>query len=161
MMLSVAGISEVRFRDTCAEAMKFFERVLNTKATTVKTQRQKDACERIMLVNKEVDPKHIKGDRSKSVLFDACRLAKKLKEILNPEGGTRSSAVGMWELMAKVWVELVSYSATHCRANAHAAQLKQGGELLTLVWLLMVHLGLGTQFRITQGNARSKLIISK
>ncbi|KAL8140364.1 hypothetical protein V2J09_006385 [Rumex salicifolius] len=136
MMFAVAGISEVRYRDTCAEANIFFDRVMPKQKNETMETRMRTAC--------------------KSVLFDAVQLAKALKVMRQ-----MATATGMWEPIAKVWVELLSYSAMHTRASAHAARLKQGGQLLTLVWLLMVHLGLGKQFRITQGHARSKLIISK
>ena len=63
--------------------------------------------------------------------------------------------------MSKVWVELLSYAASHCRANAHAQQLSKGGELITFVWILMAHFGLGEQFRIEAGHARAKLIVGK
>ena len=83
---------------------------------------------------------HVKGDRSKSVLFDACILAKELGKL---EGQKR------WGLMSEVWVELLSYAARHCKANAHVAQLSKGGELITFVWLLMAHLGIGVHFQYT------------
>ncbi|GKV47198.1 hypothetical protein SLEP1_g54118 [Rubroshorea leprosula] len=55
-----------------------------------------------------------------------------------------------WELMSKVWVELMCYAAINCRPNVHAHQPSKGGQLLTFVWLLMNHLGLGTQFSTEQ-----------
>ncbi|GMN38758.1 hypothetical protein TIFTF001_007988 [Ficus carica] len=38
------------------------------------------------------------------------------------------------------------FAAIHCPPNMHAQQPSRGGELLTHIWLLMNHLGLGTQF---------------
>ncbi|BFG27617.1 hypothetical protein CerSpe_138910 [Prunus speciosa] len=67
-----------------------------------------------------------------------------------------------WELMSKVWVELLSYTASHCRvANDHAQLLGKGGKLVTFVWLLMAHFGIGEQFQINEGHARAKLIVGK
>jgi hypothetical protein len=106
----------------------------------------------ILAVNTDVRPVDLKGDRSKSVLFDACILAKELKKL---DGQKR------WKLMSEVWVELLSYAASHCRANSHAAQLSKGGELITFVWLLMAHFGIGDQFQINEGHARAKLIVGK
>ncbi|KAH7837031.1 hypothetical protein Vadar_008698 [Vaccinium darrowii] len=176
MLSTVAGIGQIRFRDTCAEAKKFFlgrkigksEGGLNCCRNIVsyckcfcdneleKRQQkdlQKQACDSILAVNTVVEPVAVKGDRSKSILFDACMLAKELKKIESTER--------MWEIISKVWVELLSYGASHCRANTHAAQLSKGGQLLTLVWLLMAHLGLGNQFQISEGHARAKLIVRK
>jgi hypothetical protein len=146
MMSAVAGIGEIRFRDTCAEAEEFFTR------KNIPTKEHKKACEMILGVNTDVRPVDLKGDRSKSVLFDACMLAKELRKL---EGQKR------WKLMSEVWVELLSHAASHCRASTHAALLSKGGELITFVWLLMAHFGIGDQFQINEGHARAKLIVGK
>ncbi|KAI8525300.1 hypothetical protein RHMOL_Rhmol13G0220100 [Rhododendron molle] len=193
MLSTVAGIGQIRFRDTCAEAKKFFHGrkigkseegkncCLNiftckcfcdnelekgqsqsktsccfnkccSKGETGQDELQKIACKSILAVNTVVEPVAVKGDRSKSVLFDASMLAQELEKL----GSER-----MWKIISKVWVELMSYAASHCRANIHMAQLNKGGELLTLAWLLMAHLGLGDQFQISEGHARAKLIVRK
>ena len=145
MMSAVAGIGQIRFRDTCAEAEKFFNRRgLNRKDVM-------RGCKEILDVNTKVKPVHVKGDRSKSVLFDACMLAKELEELNEVK----------WKIMSKVWVEMLSYAATHCRAATHAQQVSKGGQLISFVWLLMAHFGLGEQFQINEGHARAKLIVGK
>ncbi|GLT29178.1 hypothetical protein SLA2020_040590 [Shorea laevis] len=80
------------------------------------------------------------GSERTSVLLCAQKLARQL--------GEQNSFP--WKLMSQVWVELMSYAAITCRAKAHAQQIRLGGELLTFVWLLMNHLGLGTQFSTEQ-----------
>lgn len=82
-------------------------------------------------------------------------LAKDLKQMVAQQPNEA------WEMTSKVWLEMLCYGASHCRGDAHAQQLKQGGELLTFVWLLMAHFGLGEQFRIEAGHARAKLIVEK
>ncbi|XP_048140774.1 uncharacterized protein LOC115739692 [Rhodamnia argentea] len=147
IMSNVGGIGQIRFRDTCMEAKKFFAR-----RGTQKVGKLKDACYEIIAVifgliltknwdvtiavDTSAEPILVKGDSSKSVLFDGCILAKLLRERTQEK----------WEIMSRVWVELLSYAASHCRAEAHAQVLSKGGELVTFVWLLMAQLGIGEQF---------------
>ena len=169
MMSAVAGIGQIRFRDTCAEAKKFFRRgqqepncfkkfckqlkkLLRIGQSKSMEDQISEYCKQLLSVDTVVNPIEVKGDRSKSVLFDACMLAKDLRKL---------NKTKRWKIMSKVWVELLSYAASHCRANTHAQQLSKGGELITFVWLLMAHFGLGEQFRIQEGHARAKLIVTK
>lgn len=137
------GIEQIRFQDTCAEAIEFFKE-------------RKSICDtdqaRIILleVSTEIPPSKVKGDRSKSVLFEGCRLAKSL-QCLEVEK--------KWELVSDVWVEMLCYAASKCRWNHHAQQLPRGGELVTHVWLLMAHLGITEQFQISKGHARTRLSV--
>ncbi|KAM3288647.1 hypothetical protein P3S67_022077 [Capsicum chacoense] len=182
MMSAVAGIGQIRYRDTCAEAEKFF-RSRNIISSTNKDQgeqccnnfftcsclngtpneedgqvqnrrekKHESACKAILGVNAAVRPVQVKGDRSKSALFDGRRLAKELDELLG-------HGINKWELISKVWVEMLSHAAINCKANNHCNQLSKGGQLVTLVWLLMTHFGLGNNFQIGEGHARAKLIV--
>lgn len=65
------GIGQIMFQYTCAEAIEFFEER--------KCKGDKKASKALLEVSTEIPPSEIKGDRSKSVLFDACRLAKTLQ----------------------------------------------------------------------------------
>ncbi|KAJ6675805.1 hypothetical protein OIU85_011911 [Salix viminalis] len=109
------------------------------------------ACEMLLNVNTVVPPITVKGDRSKSVLFDACRLASQLQN--------SSDKRVDWKLVSDVWIEMLSYAASRCSGHDHARQLGQGGELLTHVWLLMAHFGLTEQFQISRGHARARLMV--
>lgn len=40
------------------------------------------------------------------------------------------------EVVLGLWVEMLSYAAYHCSSDSHARQLNNGGEFLTIVWLL-------------------------
>lgn len=150
LMSEVAGIGKIRFRDTLAEADKFFQRRHIEDKRSVKI-----ATLNILDVNSDIDPMGVKGDRSKSVLFDASRLAKDLTEM------EKTHKKDKWEILSKVWVELLCYAACHCDSTAHVEQLSRGGELINFVWLLMAHFGLTDQFQINKGDARAKLIIGK
>ncbi|GMP72734.1 hypothetical protein CsSME_00030662 [Camellia sinensis var. sinensis] len=138
MMSSVAGIGKIRFRDTCAKAKRFFRRRKTRKAEKEKNFVKRD-CQEIKPnnVDTEVKPVAVRGNRSKSVLFDACILVKELDKLVEER---------KWERISKVWVEMSCYAA---------------GQLITLVWLLMAHFGLGDQFQIREGHAREKLIVEK
>ncbi|MFS7987716.1 hypothetical protein Hanom_Chr11g01026171 [Helianthus anomalus] len=155
MMSAVAGIAQIRFRDTCAEARRFFVDMKGESKGKYDDDMLKTACNEIYDVVTEVEPVAIKGDRSKSLLFDGCILAKELVKIED------SLKKNKWEIISKVWVELLCYAATHSRANMQAAQVSRGGELVTIIWLLMSHFGLGAQFQINEGQSRAKLIVGK
>lgn len=139
--MMLAGIGKIRFQDTCAEAKVFFQG--ETKGLT-----EAEAREALFNVETEVDPIEVKGDRSKSVLFDACRLAKELNHLEEDE---------RWDLISKVWVEMLGYAVINCKTYYHAKQLSQGGQLLTHVWLLMAHMGIGEQYRIEARHAVATL----
>ncbi|KAK7831256.1 uncharacterized protein LOC112010751 [Quercus suber] len=145
MMSAVTGIGQIRYRDTCVEAENFFSR------RGIK-QGERKACLAILAVNTEVKPVYVKGDRSKSILFDASMLAKELEKLDDHK---------RWQIIIKVWVEMLSYAASHCRPDTHAKEVSKGGQLISFVWLLMAHFGLGEQFQINEGHTRAKLIVDK
>lgn len=142
MMATVSGNWQIIFQDTFADTKRYLH-----KSSILD---EKSACQQLFRVEADINPSAVKGGLSKSVLVDACILAQQLvKSNTNP-----------WKLMSQVWVELLSYAAINCRPNIHAQQPSRGGELLTLVWLLMNHLGLGTQFQ-DANVARIKFVVRK
>jgi hypothetical protein len=144
------GIGQIRFEDTCAEVDELLkERKYKKERTRV--------CEMILRVNTNISPSEVKGDRSKSVLFDACRLAKSLQSLETEEHWSKERK---WKMISDVWVEMLCHAASQCRGLNHAKQLSQGGEWLTHVWLLMAHLGITEQFQISKGHVRVKLKLS-
>ncbi|KAJ0702260.1 hypothetical protein HanPI659440_Chr14g0527391 [Helianthus annuus] len=138
-------IGMIRYRDTCAEATRYF------KEKGPITEKVK-ACKKLLKVcSLDVLPSKVKGDRCKSALFDGCRLVLTLKKMETER---------MWKVMSQVWIEILAYAATHCRGFQHEQQLRKGGEFLTHVWLLMAHLGITEQFQVSQGHARAKLVVA-
>jgi len=77
----------------------------------------------------------------KSVLRGVYALARQLLS-LGPEK--------RWWMINEVWVEMVAYAAAHCPWKEHTHQLRRGGELLTHVSLLMLHLGLTEQYEFNE-----------
>ncbi|KAK8524349.1 hypothetical protein V6N13_015377 [Hibiscus sabdariffa] len=148
LLSSAAGNERLAFQDTLAEAERLF-----AGGSCGPNQNDK-ACKEILLVNTDVEPTAMKGDRSKSVLFDASILAKELERM------ERDEKEDKWMLMSRVWVELLSYAAGHCKGTEHASLLSQGGELVTFVWLLMAHFGIREQFQMIR-TSRVKLIVGK
>ncbi|CAL2251521.1 unnamed protein product [Prunus armeniaca] len=142
MMAPFLGNWHIVFQDTRAEAKRFF---FKHKITD-----HGKACEKINAVEAKFRSAAVK-DKSKSVLFDACFLVKQLEEV----------EADPWKLMSPVWVELLSYASIKCRPIVHAHQPSRGGELLAFTWLLMNHLGLGTQFYELENQAGTKMVAVK
>nr|CAB3490093.1 unnamed protein product [Digitaria exilis] len=78
----------------------------------------KDACSKPDLINQ------------------AWELAKELVDIGDDKA--------RWELMYRVWVGLLCYSASMCRGYQHAKSLGEGGEFLSFVWLVIALKGAKT-----------------
>jgi hypothetical protein len=55
-----------------------------------------------------------------------------------------------WEMINEVWIEMLVYAAAHCPWKEHTQQLRRGGELLTHVCFLMLHLGLSEQYEFKE-----------
>uniref|UniRef100_J3N029 DUF4220 domain-containing protein n=1 Tax=Oryza brachyantha TaxID=4533 RepID=J3N029_ORYBR len=62
------------------------------------------------------------------LVHDACRLA---EEVMGMEVKTRC------QVMYRVWVGMLFYSASMCRGYLHAKSLGEGGEFLSVVWLIL------------------------
>ncbi|KAG6488329.1 hypothetical protein ZIOFF_057097 [Zingiber officinale] len=160
----------------CIEVVKEMQQK-NKLATQEKIEEL--GCEKLMEVRTTVNPIDVKGNRSKSVLFDAVKLARQImknfknenkeeeqknkkkveEEEEEEEGGENKKEKKRWEVISSVWMEMLCYAAGNCASNVHARQLSQGGELLTHVWLLMMHMGMGEQYQIEAGHARAKLLV--
>ncbi|CAI0397068.1 unnamed protein product [Linum tenue] len=135
MMSTVSGFGKVRFEDTCSNVRKLFDK------WGVGRNQIRSAYKKLLNAKPEFRaPAASKGSNSNKenvVLFTASRLAKELQKLETEK----------WEVVGKVWVELLSYAAINCDKTAHAQQLSKGGELITFVWLMMAHLGLSVQFQ--------------
>ncbi|KAG5232827.1 Polysulfide reductase chain [Salix suchowensis] len=76
---------------------------------------------------------------NKSAVFGGRELVKQLLESI-------SESKKRWEMIEEVWMEMLTHGAAHCPWKEHAHALRRGGELLTHVSFLMLHLGLSQQY---------------
>ncbi|KAJ6380606.1 hypothetical protein OIU77_029494 [Salix suchowensis] len=83
-----------------------------------------------------------KSRRKVSVLCSGFKLAKSLQTLVGRDDWENERK---WKMISQVWVEMLTYAASHCGWKEHARTLTRGGELLTHVCLLMAHLGLSEQ----------------
>ncbi|KAL8160265.1 hypothetical protein V2J09_001802 [Rumex salicifolius] len=60
------------------------------------------------------------------------------------------------EIMNEIWIDFLLYFAIHCSGRMHVQQLGNGGELLTLVWLMMTHLRLTIELPRRHGKPTKK-----
>jgi hypothetical protein len=70
------------------------------------------------------------------VLKDAAKLAEQLGELTT--GGEEM----VWELLAGFWSEMVLYLAPSDNMKGHMEAIDRGGELITLLWAMLTHLGI-------------------
>ncbi|XP_065867385.1 uncharacterized protein [Euphorbia lathyris] len=133
--------SKMRYRDTHREATKFF----NEQRKLLEGDHQ--VCNMEMIVractSRTFDVKGREDRNDQSVFGEGCRLAGCLLMLRPYEAWEKEK----WEMIRDVWVEMVCYAAIHCSFNEHAKQLRQGGEFLTHVCLLMTHLGISERFQ--------------
>ncbi|KAJ6699237.1 hypothetical protein OIU79_012489 [Salix purpurea] len=80
--------------------------------------------------------------RKVSALWAGVKLAKSLQALVTQDGWGNERK---WAMISQVWVEMLTYAASHCGWKEHAQTVARGGELLTHVCLLMAHLGLSEQ----------------
>ncbi|KAI4387515.1 hypothetical protein MLD38_005342 [Melastoma candidum] len=127
MTSAIADIGQIRFRDSCSEVRALWK--------ISKPKDVKELCEKILEETTSHEPAHEAPTAGKSVLHNAGQLAKILRQSNNK-----------WEIMSTVWVEILSYTANHCRPDSHARLVCEGGELISFIWLLMAHFGIGPRF---------------
>lgn len=87
------------------------------------------------------------GSSKQQVLDTAYHLVEDKLEFGYEECLKEQEEPGPWrETLVEIqdmWMRLLLYSAGKCPVELHAQQLGRGGELLTFVWLLMAHYGIG------------------
>ncbi|XVF27088.1 hypothetical protein REPUB_Repub14bG0076400 [Reevesia pubescens] len=136
------GIGELRYRDTCREAVKFFNQDMRIEGVRL-------AATTLLAIDAECRGflYQMKG-QGKSVFFGGSALAITLRWLSRDEK-RRMDEEEVWEIISNVWMEMLVSAANHCDWKDHKIQLRNGKELLTHVALLMAHLGLSKHIRMT------------
>ncbi|XVF27072.1 hypothetical protein REPUB_Repub14bG0074900 [Reevesia pubescens] len=132
------GIGNIRHKDTCDEAKKIFNKNLRFQEV-VRGFFGLDIPTQSFFM--------MMGSTRKSVFFEGCRIANQLQELI-PR--FRWDHEEKWELIAGVWLDMLTYAASQCSWKEHARQLQKGEELLTHVALLMCHLGLTKKIHLVE-----------
>ncbi|KAK3410419.1 hypothetical protein EUGRSUZ_J02413 [Eucalyptus grandis] len=184
------GIGMLRYEDTSIDAQKFFDdklAVLSKKETSINSsvvetwaqnlfKKDKyhhtnvkscnkahkstvscdlcEVCHLLLQVGTQLPATKIRGGKSRSVLFDACHLASQLNEIESKDFGRK------WNLIGKVWAQFLIYAACRSKGDEHSESLSRGGEFLSHVWLLMVHLGMAEPVQTSETQCITKLILN-
>ena len=104
--------------------------------TEKKKQQKQPLSDEILLDKIKQKADNLKEKEAYTVIDDACKLAEELLRMEDTDD--------RWYLMHRVWVGMLCYSASMCRAYLHAKSLGEGGEFLSYVWLLISLLGAKT-----------------
>jgi hypothetical protein len=118
------------------EAMANMECIIRKATKGLRPKlREKQPLDNVILgkIKEELEAASLKEKEAYTVIDDACKLAEDLLGIEDHE--TR------WELMHRVWVGMLCYSASMCRSDLHAKSLGEGGGFLSNVWLLISLIG--------------------
>ena len=99
-------------------------------------ERRKRACDVFLGLPNDINLDYVKEEGGLSMWYNAMMLAKEIRDLQENK---------RWKIVAQVWVEMLSFAAINCRPYTLVQQLTKGGELISFVWLLMFHLGLGSR----------------
>ncbi|PUZ74264.1 hypothetical protein GQ55_1G050500 [Panicum hallii var. hallii] len=82
------------------------------------------------------------ADKAKTRLIsDGILLARTLLKPIQRKNPKPENPETLLELIFDVWVDKLIYAGTKCSRESHAKQLSRGGELTTIVWMIVEHVG--------------------
>ncbi|PWA72253.1 hypothetical protein CTI12_AA271210 [Artemisia annua] len=165
MMSALSSTVQTKFLDICSDVTCIFKsgKLHEVNEVRKQTQGSKDievdweqlhACMKIFDIPDDVWLRNVKGDLKKSLLLYGFILAKEIMKIEEED-----QCLNKWLIISKVWIELLCYGASHSHAKIQASQVSKGGELITIVWMLMAHFGLGDQFQINEYQKKARHVI--
>jgi hypothetical protein len=136
MTPATVGIGHLRYKNTYEGA----KLLLRSEKHIIENRDHVGACGVVQNMDTTTfEDGFIKGDRTKTVLFNASVLAKALRHSFIDQDA-------MWRVIAHVWMEMLTFTASHTQPREHLKKLSNGGELITKVWLLMAHMGMTSSF---------------
>ncbi|KAH7863913.1 hypothetical protein Vadar_023391 [Vaccinium darrowii] len=63
-----------------------------------------------------------------------------------------------WDILGNMWVEMLCYAARKCPEKNHIQELRHGGEILTHVWLLLLHFGITKKLEISPSSPKDGVL---
>ncbi|XVE48775.1 hypothetical protein DITRI_Ditri01bG0029600 [Diplodiscus trichospermus] len=132
------GLGEVINEQNFKQAKDFFPEMRQKVTTKDFSQVRKEFTAAVL----GYKPFGRKSNTSFEMIGAGSTFAQKLRSLVTDQ---RWDHEEKWEMISKMWMEMMIHAASHCSWKEHAQQLRHGGELLTHVALLMAHLGLTTQ----------------
>jgi len=113
----------------------------NPTTTSAGHEDDKDKLARLVQQMRKPDRRSwLETEESRRLVLDAAEVDGALTS-----GSTRQKKevflVPMLDLIFNVWVDKLVYAAVRCSREAHAEQLSAGGDLTTVLWMLIQHAG--------------------
>ncbi|XVF45638.1 hypothetical protein PTKIN_Ptkin02bG0222800 [Pterospermum kingtungense] len=133
--------SEVVSKETYSEIQRETQRFF-PQAQMTDSMSMKDFIAGLLHIHN--DTIKLFSHRGPGGLYEGVRFAKQLQSLVR-ESTLRWDREDKWQMISKVWMDMMVYAASRCTWEEHAQQLRHGGELLTHISLLMAHLGLSRQ----------------
>ncbi|XP_044500877.1 uncharacterized protein LOC123221953 [Mangifera indica] len=101
---------------------------------------------------KETCESFLRGDTGgDQTLLDAISCFRRVKQ-------EKEDLKEKWEMLREIWMEMMGNAAKKCKGREHGQQLRNGGEFLTHVWLLMAHFGLTDHFQLSDQHHYANVI---
>jgi hypothetical protein len=113
----------------------------NPTTTSAGHEDDKDKLARLVQQMRKPDRRSwLETEESRRLVLDAAEVDGALTS-----GSTRQKKevflVPMLDLIFNVWVDKLVYAAVRCSRESHAKQLSRGGELTTVLWIVIQHAG--------------------
>ncbi|KGN61067.1 uncharacterized protein LOC101214084 [Cucumis sativus] len=125
--------ADIIFDHSCVKLGKF---------TRTGRLKKEDICNDILKLKKESilharEPHEPIESEAEKVVVGNWHLMKDVKELADCL--LALSNENKWKLIGSMWFEMLGYAASKCEMEYHSEHIRQGGELITHVWLLIAH----------------------